>query len=168
MSLIQRQKGRPSKTQQLGIQKKLREHYERGTSASFASTKTGINIKTVCHYFNEWTNELKQIEENEFVIRQNREKERCIMNLEYMIDKLYELLEQLEDEIKNYTKEKKPVPKHLFSLKLQTIYRITEFAQQKGALGMTPTLDFDAQESVIRYRENNPIQNLGEPVKYYR
>jgi len=167
MSLIQRQKGRPTKTQQLGIQKELREHYERGTSASFTSSKTGINIKTVCHYFNEWTNELKQIEENDFVIRQRREKERSIMNFEYMTDKLYELLEQIEKEITNYTKEKKPVPKHLFSLKLQTLSTISSFTQAKGAFGMTPTIDFDMEEFIIQSREN-PKQNPDEPVKYYR
>ncbi len=167
MSLIQRQKGRPTKTQQLSIQKELREHYERGTTAVFTSSKTGINIKTVCHYFNEWTNELKQIEENDFVIRQRREKERSIMNFEYMIDKLYELLEQLEEEIRNCTKEKKPVPKHLFSLKLQTLSKITEYAQAKGAIGMAPTFDFDMEEFIIQSRQN-PKQNLDEPVKYYR
>lgn len=168
MSQLQRRSnGRPTKTQQLEIQKELREYYERGTSAVFTSNKSGINIKTVCIYFNNWTNELKQIEEKDFFIRQRREKERSILNLEYMIDKLYIFLKQIDDEITTCKKEKTPIPKHLFSLKLQILSTIGNFTQQKGVLGMTPTTDFDLAESLSKLRQKKPKENPNEPVKYY-
>lgn len=168
MSLMQRRSnGRPTKTQQLQIQKELREYFERGMSAVFTSNKTGINIKTVCHYFNEWTVQLKQIEEKEFVIRQNREKERAIINLEYMVDKMYELLEQIDGEIKNYKKEKKPVPPHLFSSKLQTLSNISSLTQSRMSIGIAPTIDFDIDEYISARRGQELNGNPGKPIKYY-
>jgi len=169
MSLVQRRSnGRPTKTQQLHIQSTLREYYERGMSAVFTSNKTKINIKTVCNYFNEWTNELKHIEETDFVIRQHREKERSIINLEYMIHKMYEHLEQIDDEIKNYKKEKKPVPPHLFSSKLQTLCKITDLTQARGAIGIAPAIDFDMNEyAEKKSRKEYPV-NTHENVNYYK
>jgi len=164
-----RSNGRPTKTQQLHIQSTLREYYERGMSAVFTSKKTRINIKTVCNYFNEWTNELIHIEETDFVLRQHREKERSIINLEYMIHKMYEHLELIDDEIKNYKKEKKPVPPHLFSSKLQTLCNIKDMTQTRGALGMSPTIDFNLQEYAAEMDARKEGQvNTHENINYYK
>ncbi len=54
------QNGRPPKTTQLQMQKELRQYFERGISATVASSKTGINIKTVCKYFEEWSERIKE------------------------------------------------------------------------------------------------------------
>lgn len=161
--------GRPTKRKQLQIQSTLREYYERGVSASFTSNKTRINIKTVCNYFNEWTNKLKHIETTSFAIRENREKERCLITMEYLIEKFYALLDQIADEIKNYKKEKKPVPKHLISSELQTLSKICDLTQQRRDLAVKSTQSIRRSEHGGPFVD--PFQNFddvpSESVKYY-
>jgi len=141
MSLIQRPKGRPTKIGQLEIQKELREYYERGVSASFTSSKTGINIKTVCDYFNKWTNEIKQIEEQDFLTRQKNERDRTLISLDYHIDELYKIFDDINDEITKNKKSGKGIPRYLFSIKLEIIKSISSLTEKKGSFSMQPIMD---------------------------
>jgi len=61
MTQESRSNGRPTQKQQLEIQETLRKYFEKGISASSTSQRTGINIKTVCKYFEEWIEQIRKI-----------------------------------------------------------------------------------------------------------
>ena len=155
--------GRPSRSEQVQIQKTLRTQFERGTSATYAAKVTGMNIKTVCKYFDEWTRQIFEIEKKDFVIRQKISKERAILNLDYMIFELYKLLDEIKAEIKTYKTEKKLVPKHLWSMNFDILKTIADFTQQKLAFGMTRTVDVSMKEIIEKSRDGyyaKPITEL--------
>jgi len=93
---LTRTNGRPPKTQQLEIQKTLREYYEKGISANTTSQLAGHNIKTVCKYFNEWSNQIKEIADMEFKNRLHSERLRYFAVLDKQLLELYNLQKNME------------------------------------------------------------------------
>jgi len=156
MSILQRRlNGRPTKTRQLHIQSTLREYYERGVSASFTSNKTGINIKTVCHYFNEWTSQIIEAEGKDFVEREKEERERVRLSFDSIIFEEYELLEEIKKEIEKYRKENKPVPRYFIASQLEILRTISSLNEKKGSFSIQMPLD----ESVDKMIEEK-IKNV--------
>jgi len=88
--------GRPSKKEQLDIQEKLKHYFEKGVSATTTSQLTGLNIKTVCKYFEDWMGQIKKINDVEFLERVKIERERYIGVLDHQLLKLYELQAGME------------------------------------------------------------------------
>jgi len=80
--------GRPSKNKQLEIRKILEDHFEKGESASHTSQVTGINIKTVSIYFNEFTESLVESSDTDFITRMIVAKEFALYRLDIAIDEL--------------------------------------------------------------------------------
>lgn len=91
--------GRPSKSEQLGIEKTLRDFYVKGISANSASQISGFNIKTVCKYFNEWSAQIKEVADAEFRRKLQTERLRYLAVLDNQLLKLY----QLEDDMEKHT-----------------------------------------------------------------
>jgi len=140
--------GRPTKSGQIGIQNKLRPYYEHGLSATFTAGSTGINIKTVCNYFDEWSKQILEFEKIEFVKRQITEKERIVLSMDGIIFEQYQLLEEIKNQIKFYNKDKKPIPKHLLSLKALILKEISDISQQKCDITITPTIDIPLEQMI--------------------
>ena len=120
---------RPSRNQQVSMQKKLRTYYERNQSASYAACQTGINIKTVCNYFRKWSEEINKACELDFIARQRQDREQILLSYDIHLDELYDLSDILNSEIKKH----KEVPKHLISQKIQAISMISSITEKKGA-----------------------------------
>lgn len=72
------QRGRPSKCVQTQIVTELRPYFEKSFSATFTANKTGYDVKTVCKYFNEWSKQLVEYEDKNFIQRQKEAKEQTI------------------------------------------------------------------------------------------
>ena len=148
-------KGRPSKQGQIQIVKEIRPFFEKTMTATFTASKTGHDIKTVCKYFNEWARQIVETEDKEFIPRQKEAKELAILNLDYILSKEYELLEDMDQEIKKNKKEGKPISKYLITTKHKVLYDIAHMTQEKIALCMTPTLDV-TPEYLVEYTRKNP------------
>ena len=141
-------RGRPSRQEQVQIVRTLRPYFERGMNATFTAGITGINIKTVCNYFNGWYRQLMETQEQDFVKRQRQTKEHAILCLDYLINKQYELLDEIKNEIIKYKKDGKFIPKHLLSLNAQILRDISDMTQQKGDIALTPTIDVSLEKIV--------------------
>ena len=89
MTQESRSQGRPSQKQQLEIQESLRKFFEKGISATSTSQLTGINIKTVCKYFEEWVEQIKEINDTDFLKRVKLEREHYLAVLDQQLLKLY-------------------------------------------------------------------------------
>jgi len=146
--LLAGKNGRPTKSEQIEIQNKLRPYYERGLSATFTASSTGINIKTVCKYFEEWSKKIIETEATDFVQRQKKAKELVILNMDNIIFEQYRLLEEIKNEKKNYQKENKQIPTHLLSLQHQILKEISTTAQHKCDIECMPTLDFSLDQMI--------------------
>jgi len=96
MTQESRSQGRPSQKQQLEIQELLRKYFEKGISATSTSQHIGINIKTVCKYFKEWVEQIKEINDTDFLKRVKLERERYLTVLDQQLLKLYELQDEIE------------------------------------------------------------------------
>lgn len=150
-------KGRPTKMSQLQIQRILRPYFEQGISASVTSEKTGINIKTVCKYFDFWTQEISESEENDFFERQKKERTRIIVSLDNEILEVHKFLDDINDEIRKLQQQGKEIPKHLFSLRLDAIRLSSNLIEKKGSFAMQPSMDEAIEKKIqemIRKHEN--------------
>src|SRR5437016_824521 len=108
-------KGRPSEPQQHEIETKLCSYFDSGVTASYAAKKTGINIKTVCRYFNKFSQEIREIDDKDFLSRQKEQRERAILGFDDLIFKEYQILDNIQDQMKNYTEKNLDLPKHLIN-----------------------------------------------------
>ncbi len=110
-------KGRPTKMGQLQIQRELRPYFEKDISAIVTAEKTGIDKKTVNKYFDSWAEEMLEVEESKSLERQEMERVRIIASYDYLLLDAYRHFDDIDDEINQLKKEKKPVPGYLFSLR---------------------------------------------------
>ncbi|MEO9276690.1 MAG: hypothetical protein ABI340_02760 [Nitrososphaera sp.] len=140
------QKGRPSKKTQIQIINDIRSYFEKSFSATFTSSKTGYDIKTVCKYFNEWSEQIVKNEDEDFIKRQREAKELSVLNYDRIIFEEYILLDDINKEIKKIQKDGKPVPKHLISTKFLILREISNMTQSKFGLIVTPTMDWNLNE----------------------
>jgi len=107
MSKESNSNGRPTQKQQIEIQETLRGYFEKGVSATVTSNITGTNIKTVCKYFEEWSVQIKNINDIDFLNRIKLERERYLSVLDQQLLKLYEMQEEIEeDNWSRYYKER--------------------------------------------------------------
>ena len=89
--------GRPSKQEQLNLQKTLQENYEKGISATKTADLTGINVKTVCKYFNEWHKQINEIEKSKFQDRILEARSQHLIVLDNQLNNLYKLQNKMQE-----------------------------------------------------------------------
>ena len=90
--------GRPTKQEQLDLQKTLREYYEKGISATTTTNLTGINVKTVCKYFNEWHRQINEIERSKFQDRVLEARSQHLIVLDHQLENLYKLQYRMQED----------------------------------------------------------------------
>lgn len=90
--------GRPTKQEQLDLQKTLREYYEKGISATTTANLTGINVKTVCKYFNEWHRQINEIERSKFQDRVLEARSQHLIVLDHQLENLYKLQYRMQED----------------------------------------------------------------------
>jgi len=142
-------KGRPTASGQAQIRRTLRPYYENGLSAYYTAEKTGIDVKTACKYFNEWSEQIEEAESSDFLERQKRDRIQIIISYDTDIVEITKLLDEVKIEIEKLQKEKKPVPRHLYTQKLEIIKLRSSLKEKKAAFIMQPTMD-EALEKKIQ------------------
>ena len=117
--------GRPSRTEQIEIQKKIKPYFERNINATITASKTGNNIKTVCKYFAKWSQQREDFEIRDFEERRKKEIENITTTFDLQIIDGYEFRDYLDEEITKLEKKNKMVPRYLYTLKLETMKHIS-------------------------------------------
>jgi len=141
--------GRPSKKEQLEIEKILQQYYVNSISAYITSKKTGFNIKTVNKYFNEWYKEGAQLETPNFIQKCKEEKARVLMSLENQICTLDQDKKDIQELI--YTSKKTGNLAYLekfYKIKLKIIENLGKFFAARINLVNAVTADtvFDLEQ----------------------
>jgi len=150
-------RGRPSKAEELQIERRLRPYFAKSQSATFTAQKTGYNIKTVTKYFDKFKQELLESETQDFIQRCREEKERSLFTYDDLIYSLYEAKEDIEYLIKVAKKmgNLSQVEK-LYRLKLKIMQDIGNFVSAKINLINTATASDTAK---LLQGEDNDIQS---------
>jgi len=134
--------GRPTKGEQINIERTLRPYFENSISATVTAFETGFDKKTVLKYFNQWKNEILESENGEFFKRCKEEKERCLLTYEKQISSLVtdkkeiELLIEASRRASNLTYLEK-----LYKLKLKITEAIGKFVSARINLVNAATAD---------------------------
>jgi len=161
--------GRPTKSKQIEIKKKLMPYYEKGLSANFTSKETGFNIKTVCKYYKNWAEEINEKCDTDFIDHQKIIIQQGVIVMDRLVLELYDLYDVINSEIANYQKKNKQIPNHLFNMKLKCSKEIVHFLDQKFMLDSIPAIDIDLREEVRKHRRlpvTNDIRKKGyDPPK---
>ena len=148
--------GRPTKYEQIEIERQLRPYFEGSYSAYVTSQKTGYDIKTVLRYFNKWSQEILDSENVDFLKRAKEQKERAVINLENQIHSLENFKKDIETIIKAATKAGNFELVEKFSkLKLKTIEDIVKFASAKINLVNTATSDVVIELEKMRDKKDD-------------
>ena len=148
--------GRPTKQDQLTIQRILRSYYEKGVSATLTSKKTGINIKTVLNYFNKWNKEILESENKDFFQRCKQEKERSLLTLDNQLLSLSAANKEIDNQIKVLKKsENLPLVERFYKLKLKIISEISRIALARINLINTPTADTIIELNQKEFEKND-------------
>lgn len=145
MSLVQRRSnGRPTKTEQLQIDDVLRPYFERNMSAKFTANSTGMNIKTVCIYFNRWAEEIINSKSEEHVRRWREERERTILSYDNLILEEYLRLDEINHKIKKLEEEGKEVPLNLQKSRQDVVKFISVLIEKKSRIALPPADKFSS------------------------
>lgn len=126
------ERGRPSKAEELEIERTLRPFFTKSQSSTFTAQRTGYNIKTVIKYFSKFKQELLESETPDFIQRCREEKERSLFTYDDLIYSLYEDKEEIEHLIKVAKKMGNlPQVEKLYRLKLKIKQDIGNFVSAK-------------------------------------
>jgi len=153
-----RKNGRPSKNEQLQIQRELLPYFEQGITPGVTAEKTGINIKTVYDYFDDLVEKASKLEESDFLQRQRNERIRIIISFDKQILEANKHFDDINDEINRLKKEQKTIPQHLFSLRLDAMKYRSYLTEKKGIFLMQPTM-----EEALEKKVSEMIKKHGNP-----
>lgn len=155
---VKQRNGRPSKTEQLEIQGKLRPYFEKGITPFVTSKKTGINIKTANKYFDLWYEEIKNSQNEDFIERCKRAKEQAIVVCDEQLLQLYEM----QNELKKHSEEKhKSEPERwMYKIRLDITNSIVNLASLKTALANSPTADVTLQKLLTKFSNSTGVEDL--------
>ena len=143
--------GRPTKGEQLNIERTLRPYFENSISATVTASETGFDIKTVLKYFNQWKNEILESENGEFFKRCKEEKQRCLLTYEKQISSLVTDKKEIELLIEASKKTSNlPSLEKFYKLKLKITETIGKFVAARINLVNAATADtvFELEQKV--------------------
>lgn len=145
------ERGRPSKAEQLQIERKLRPYFARMLSVLLAAKETGININTVKKYYKLWSDEIKAIEHPDFIERSKTIIRNSNLSLDHQLSKLYKLQETLEKQINHNIKQNNGIPNlslGLYKVSILLSEKISDLILKKTNLTVTPTADVTLSNQV--------------------
>lgn len=131
--------GRPSKIEQDQLQQKLRKYFDYGVTATLTAQKTQTNIKTVCKYFDEWSNSIAELRAKEYFETEKIIRARCIATYDNQIIEIIELLEDINGEMQKLRDDKKSIPRYMFSTKLEIQKFLLDVTERKITLDLQMT-----------------------------
>lgn len=137
------------------MQKALRKYFERGISATSTASDTGYNVKTVCRYFDEWAEQIMELERKDFFEQNKLDRIQIISSFDSQIILAYKFLDEITEQIASTKKSGIVVPKHLMTAQLDTMRYISSVTEKKGALVMSPVLDQVLKEKILEMMKKN-------------
>ena len=130
-------KGRPSKFEQLEIEKKLRPFFTSGLSSYTASRETNYSVNTVKKYYKKWYKEIRDSEAPEFVQACNdRRISTCLAQDEQLLK-----AERMQKELEEKTRTDVTPNIQLYKLRIRLIQLISDLLLKKLNTANSPTLD---------------------------
>lgn len=154
-----RKNRRPTREEQLEIQRRILLHYNRGLSIEEVHCITGYNSKTISKYFNKLSYEIEKTERQNLIERDKNERKSVILCYKYLMTESYQALDDINAEIEKCKLKKKVLPAYFLSKKLETIRLIATLNEKKGEFIVRPTLhealDMLIQEKVKKKRERD-------------
>jgi len=157
--------GRPAKTLQLEIQNELRKYFGRGFTASFTAKKTGINIKTVCKYFGEWSTQISEQNKSDFLEKVKHERGQSIESYDHGIFEVYRSLDYIENDINKCKNENAVVPKYLYIMMLDALKQISNIREMKISFLLKPIDNNFAPEPVKQVVEDITEDITADEIK---
>lgn len=152
--------GRPSKAEQLEIERKLRPYFEKSIKPFVTSRETEIDIKTVRKYFNEWIEEIKSSEHPDFIERSKTAKEQAILACDYQLLKLYKAQDDIEKQVEDIIKQSGGIPKldrWLYKQRIEVSNAIVNLINLKTTLENTPTADTTLEKNIQELLKKHAI-----------
>lgn len=132
---------RPTRAEQIEIQRVIQLHYNRGLSIEDIHRITGYNSKTISKYYNKWSDEIEKSETQNLIEREKSERRRVILCYSHLLCEAYQILDSIKKETEQYDKENKPVPQHLRSKNIEIIRTISTLNEKIGSFIMQQTLN---------------------------
>lgn len=156
-------RGRPSKAEELQIERTLWPLFAKSYSATLAAQKTRYNIKTVIKYFSKFKQDILESETPDFIQRCIEEKEKTLYVYDNLIDSLYDdkiEIEKFIDVVKNIGNLTQA--DRLYRLKLKIGENIANLVSAKINLTNTATAGDTAK--LIRGNTNDTQSNTMEKI----
>ena len=143
--------GRPNKSEQLQLERKLRPYFEKMLSVSFAAKETGVHVNTIKKYYKTWYDEIKSTEHPDFIKRSKNTIRNSNLALDNQLSKLYKLQNTLEKQIKNDIKQNNGIPNlslGLYKVSILLSEKISDQILKKTNLTVTPTADITLSNQI--------------------
>jgi len=157
------ERGRPTKAEELQIERKLRSYFAQGFSASYVSQQTGYNIKTILKHYSKFKKEILESENPDFIQRCIEEKEKTLYVYDNLIYNLYEDRAEIEKLIEVSKKLGNiPQAERLYKLKLKITEDIANLVSAKINLTNTATAGDTAK--LIRGNNNDTKSDKMETI----
>ena len=136
-------RGRPTKQDEPKIKEEIRKCFLNGDTILGAVDKTSYNKNTISDYYKEFTDELIEKTDKDFIRRQKMAKEIALFRLNKVIDEIMThfgiLKEKAADEFDNDAWDRN---------KLTAMGLVGTLIQQRTDIEMSPTLDVDIDNLV--------------------
>lgn len=155
MSVIQHKKGAPSRAERIQIRKDLEPYFEQNIPAYKAAKITGYNVKTINKYYEQFWREIHGHVEKNFVQRYGKAMMHVAMTFENLIRRSYDVLEDVESEIKKSKDEGGEIPPHLIQNHSKIIRDIAHLAEKKASLMMLPDAGNMIDEEIKKRADRN-------------
>jgi hypothetical protein len=130
-------KGRPTKSEQLQIERRLRPLFVKGTNSYYAANETGYSLNTVKKYYRNFFQEVRELEGPEF---DQACKDRIIsacLGIDEQILKMEKMQKELE--LKSQTGGKQDI--QLYKLRINLSNSISNLRIQRLGIANSPTSD---------------------------
>ncbi len=167
--------GRPTKTEQLEIEKELVPLFIVGIGTEMIHQKTGRAYETISKYRKKWYKRATSDIEQDFGKRQQMVKEASLVSLDKQIMELDSIKQELKQEQEwlslKYSENGKsdstkiPFEKRRISTRIKLVNEITKLQDIKAALEMTATVDEDIENRINKFLikkgviDNNTLEN---------
>lgn len=136
-----RKKGRPTRAEQIEIQKTLRPYFRSGLTVEAVSDLTTTDPKTVTKYFGDWADEIEKQDSADFLKRQKNARSRALRCYGYLMGEEYKMLSEINDEIEYFKKEERPVPQYLLAKHSEIVKTLATLNEKIAVVEMSEKIE---------------------------
>lgn len=130
-------RGKPTKSEQLEIERRLRPLFMRGASTYYASNETGFSINTVKKYYSKFYKEIRDLEGPDFAHECKDRIVSACLGIDQQISKMEKMQKELEIRSQNLGAQ------HIQIYKLRIILSdsISDLIMKRLGIANSPTYD---------------------------